>query len=349
MSAVQLNCPLPFEDDQKIALAHGGGGRRMARLIEEIIKPHFPTADVENLHDGALLPGGGRELAFTTDSFVVSPHFFPGGNIGDLAINGTVNDLAMCGARPLYLSCAFILEEGFPLESFRRVLVSMGVAARAAGVGLVTGDTKVVDRGKGDGIFITTSGLGRVLPEARIDPRRVRPGDAVIINGPVGDHGMTIMCQRENLRMQGQLVSDTRPLHREVTALIERFGEAIHCLRDLTRGGLASVMNEIAVGSGAAIHLQENVIPVNPPVSGACELLGLDPLYVANEGKFAIFAAPEAAETVVEVLRAVDERNRPAVIGRVVAGDSARVVLEGPLGGSRILDLLSGEQLPRIC
>ncbi|MFB0516453.1 MAG: hydrogenase expression/formation protein HypE, partial [Candidatus Neomarinimicrobiota bacterium] len=298
MNAMELSCPLPFEDSEKISLAHGGGGRRMAQLIKEVILPHFPDGKVENIHDGAILEFGTERLAFTTDSFVVTPPFFPGGNIGDLAVNGTINDLAVCGARPLYLSCALILEEGYAMESLRQVLVSMGAAAEAAGVALVTGDTKVVDRGKGDGIFITTTGVGRVLPNARIDPRRVRPGDVVIINGPVGDHGMTIMSQRENLAMQGDLTSDTRALHREVEALIERYGETIHCLRDMTRGGLATVMNEIARTAGVSISLREQAIPVNPPVRSACELLGLDPLYVANEGKLAIFAESGTEEQI---------------------------------------------------
>lgn len=349
MKPAEFSCPLPFEDNQKITLAHGGGGRRMAQLIDEIIKPHFTVGNVENLHDGALLPAGDGQLAFTSDSFVVTPHFFPGGDIGDLAINGTVNDLAMCGARPQYLSCAFILEEGYSMESFRQVLVSMGVAARAAGVNVVTGDTKVVDRGKGDGIFISTTGLGQVLPGANVDPRRVQPGDIVIINGPVGDHGMTIMCERENLGLKGALRSDTRPLHREVIALIERFGEAIHCLRDLTRGGLASVLNEIATTAGVGFALEETAIPVNPPVRSACELLGLDPLYVANEGKFAAFVDADVAEEVVATLKEVYDGDQPAMIGKAVAGEPVRVVLRGPLGGTRLLDLLSGEQLPRIC
>ncbi len=346
---MKLNCPLPFEDNEKVSLAHGGGGRRMARLIQEVILPHFPNGKVENIHDGAILEFGPERLAFTTDSFVVTPPFFPGGNIGDLAINGTINDLAVCGARPLYLSCALILEEGYPMESLRRVLVSMGAATEAAGVALVTGDTKVVDHGKGDGIFITTTGVGRVLPDARIDPRRVKPGDVVIINGPVGDHGMTIMCQREGLSMQGDLASDTRPLYREVEGLIERFGRAIHCLRDMTRGGLASVMNEIARAAGVTIALKEQAIPVNPPVRSACELLGLDPLYVANEGKLAIFAEAGTEKDILALLRETDPASQPAIIGTVTESVGAAVVLESVLGGSRILDMLSGEQLPRIC
>ena len=346
---MKLNCPLPFEDHEKVSLAHGGGGRRMAQLIQKVILPHFPNGKVENIHDGAILQFGSERLAFTTDSFVVTPPFFPGGNIGDLAVNGTINDLAVCGARPLYLSCALILEEGYPMESLRRVLASMGAAAEAAGVALVTGDTKVVDRGKGDGIFITTTGVGRVLPGARIDPRRVQPGDVVIINGPVGDHGMTIMCQREGLTMQGDLASDTRALHRETEALVERFDEAIHCLRDMTRGGLASVMNEIAQTAGVSITLKEQAIPVNSPVHGACELLGLDPLYVANEGKLAIFAEAGTEKDILALLRDSDPANQPAVIGMVTESVGAAVVLESVLGGSRILDMLSGEQLPRIC
>jgi hydrogenase expression/formation protein HypE len=346
---MDINCPLPFEDDEKISLAHGGGGRRMARLIQEVILPHFSDGNVHNTHDGAILQFGSERLAFTTDSFVVTPTFFPGGNIGDLAINGTINDLAMCGAQPLYLSCALILEEGYAMESLRQVLVSMGTAADAAGVALVTGDTKVVDHGKGDGIFITTTGVGRVLPGAGIDPHQVQPGDAVIINGPVGDHGMTIMCQREHLKLQGDLSSDTRPLHREVEALIDRFGEDIHCLRDMTRGGLASVMNEIAHEAEVTINLEEQAIVVSPAVRSACEILGIDPLYVANEGKFAIFAAPGIENEISTLLSDINPVNQPAVIGRVGPRVTAPVVIQGLLGANRILDLLSGEQLPRIC
>jgi hydrogenase expression/formation protein HypE len=346
---MDINCPLPFEDNEKISLAHGGGGRRMARLIQEVILPHFPDGSVHNTHDGAILEFGSERLAFTTDSFVVTPTFFPGGNIGDLAVNGTINDLAMCGAQPLYLSCALILEEGYSMESLRQVLASMGAAADAASVALVTGDTKVVDHGKGDGIFITTTGIGRVLRGAGIDPRQVQPGDAVIINGPIGDHGMTIMCQRENLKLQGDLASDTRSLHREVEALINRFGEDIHCLRDMTRGGLASVMNEIAHEAEVTISLKEQSIAVNPTVSSACEILGIDPLYVANEGKFAIFAKPGIENEISNLLRDINPVNRPAVVGRVEQRTTAPVVIQGMLGANRILDMLSGEQLPRIC
>ncbi|UCH09520.1 MAG: hydrogenase expression/formation protein HypE, partial [Fidelibacterota bacterium] len=314
---MKLNCPLPFEDNEKITLAHGGGGRRMAQLIQEVILPHFTNGKVENIHDGAILEFGSERIAFTTDSYVVTPTFFPGGNIGDLAVNGTINDLAVCGARPLYLSCALILEEGYSMESFRQVLVSIGDAADAAGVALVTGDTKVVDHGKGDGIFVNTTGVGWVLPNAHIDPRHVKPGDVVIINGPVGDHGMTIMCQRENLTLEGDLASDTRALHREVEGLIEELGQAVHCLRDMTRGGLASVMNEIAQSAGVTISLEENAIPVNAPVKSACELLGLDPLYVANEGKLAIFAESGTEDKILSILHKIDPANQPLVVGRV--------------------------------
>jgi hydrogenase expression/formation protein HypE len=346
---MELNCPLPFEDNEKISLAHGGGGRRMAQLIREVILPHFSDGSAHNAHDGAILEFGSERLAFTTDAYVVTPTFFPGGNIGDLAINGTINDLAMCGAQPLYLSCALILEEGYAMESLRQVLVSMGKAADAAEVLLVTGDTKVVDHGKGDGIFVTTTGVGRILPGAGIDPQRVQSGDVVIINGPVGDHGMTIMCQRENLQLQGDLTSDTRALHREVEELIGRFGEDIHCFRDMTRGGLASVMNEIAQEANVTISLQEQAIAVNPTVRSACEILGIDPLYVANEGKFAIFSEPGIADDVTALLGEIDPTNQPAVIGRVEQRETAPVVIRGLLGANRILDMLSGEQLPRIC
>ncbi|MBL8295477.1 MAG: hydrogenase expression/formation protein HypE, partial [Bryobacterales bacterium] len=268
-----------------ILLAHGGGGRLTQQLLETIFYPAFANGALGARHDGALLEVGGARLAFTTDSFVVRPLIFPGGTIGDLAVNGTVNDLAMCGARPLYLSAGFILEEGLPMETLRRIAGDMGEAARRAGVTLVTGDTKVVDKGKGDGVFINTSGIGVVECGWEISPAAVQPGDAVVISGDVGAHGVAILSVREGLEFEGAIASDTAPLWEPVEALL-RAGVEVHCLRDLTRGGLATALNEIASTRGVTVRIEEAAVPVDEAVQGACEILGLDPLYVANEGRF---------------------------------------------------------------
>ena len=346
---LKLNCPLPLKETDLVTMAHGGGGRRMNELIRDIILPHFANDEVVNDHDGALVNTSAGQIVMTTDSYVVSPHFFPGGNIGDLAVNGTVNDLAMCGAKPLYLGCGLILEEGFPLTTLDQILTSMRAAADKAGVLLVTGDTKVVERGKGDGIFINTSGVGSLLPGANISPARVAIGDSVIINGTVGDHGMTIMCQREGLRLTGDLLSDTAPLNDEVAALIERFGGDIHCLRDMTRGGLTAVMNEIAQSAKVSIELEETAIPVAAAVHSACEILGLDPLAVANEGKFAIYAKPGLEDEIISILKTANPASHPAVIGQVTGAKMPQVYVRGVLGTKRLLDQPAGEQLPRIC
>ena len=310
--------------------------------------PAFRNPALEALHDGAVLEINGSRLAFTTDSYVVHPLFFPGGDIGDLAVNGTVNDLAMCGARPLYLSTGFILEEGLPLETLRQVADSMRKAAEAAGVSLVTGDTKVVDKGKGDGLFVNTAGIGVVEAPQPVGPAAVQPGDAVILSGDVGAHGVAVLSVREGLEFEAPVASDTAPLWAPVEALLEA-GIEVHCLRDLTRGGLATSLNEIASSRGAGIRIEESLVPVAEVVRGACEMLGLDPLYVANEGRFAAFVPERQAEPALDVLRRFPMCAQAARIGAVSKDEDGRVVLRSRIGGNRVLDMLSGEQLPRIC
>jgi hydrogenase expression/formation protein HypE len=341
-------CPLPAAEGEQVQLAHGGGGRAMARLIERVFLPAFANAALEQRHDGARLELGGARLAFSTDSYVVSPLFFAGGDIGTLAVNGTVNDLAMCGAQPLYLSAGFIVEEGLPLATLERVVASMRAAAAAAGVALVTGDTKVVDRGKADGLFINTAGIGRIASAREIAPRQVHAGDVVVLSGDLGRHGVAVMAAREALGLQTQIASDCAPLAAPVLALLEA-GCAVSCLRDLTRGGLASALVEIAEAAGVEIALEESAIPVREEVRAVCELLGLDPIYVANEGRFVAFVAAADAERVLELLRENDVSNGACVIGEVSSGVAGRVVMKSAIGGRRVVDMLSGEQLPRIC
>jgi len=299
-------------------------------------------------HDSAVIEIGGVRLAFTTDTFVVSPMFFPGGDIGKLAVYGTVNDLAMAGAKPLYLSAGFVLEEGLSMEILRRVVESMAAAAREVGVRIVTGDTKVVDRGKADGIFINTAGIGLVPRDVEISPARVEPGDVIILSGDIGRHGMAVMSVREGLGFEGNLQSDCASLAGLVEAMLAAERE-IHCLRDLTRGGLAAALNEIAADAAVGIELDESAIAVSDPVAGACEILGIDPLYVANEGRLAAFVSPSAADKMLDVMRKHPGAHGPAIIGKVTREHAGTVVLRGLLGGGRILDMLSGEQLPRIC
>jgi hydrogenase expression/formation protein HypE len=339
----RLQCPAPLPAEDRILLAHGGGGKLSQQLIERVFLPAFANPELEARHDGALLSLNGARLAFTTDSYVVRPLIFPGGTIGDLAVNGTVNDLAMCGARPLYLSAGFILEEGLPVETLRVVVASMRDAALRSGVALVTGDTKVVDKGKGDGIFLNTAGIGIIERDGVIAPASVRPGDAVIVSGSLGAHGVAILSVREGLEFESSIVSDTAPLWPLVEALFAA-GIEVHCLRDLTRGGLASALNEIASARGVSIRIEEAAIPVEDAVRGACEILGLDPLYVANEGRFAAFLPEPDAARAVEVLGAGASR-----IGHVVDGPRGVVVMRSRVGGNRVVDMLSGEQLPRIC
>ena len=352
-----LSCPVPRVADDRIVLAHGGGGRLTHQLIEKIFMPAFSNEALEQRHDGAILPVNGSRVAFTTDSFVVRPLIFPGGNIGDLAVNGTVNDLAMCGARPLYLSAGFILEEGLEMETLRSVVSSMQRAAMNAGVKLVTGDTKVVDKGKGDGIFINTSGIGVIegfpghavgMPTSQIGPASVQPGDVVIISGDLGRHGIAILSVREGLEFESPIVSDCANLWPAVEALLHA-GIEIHCLRDLTRGGLATTLNEIAADRGVCIKLEEALIPVNEVVQGACEILGLDPLYVANEGRFAVFVPAAQADAALEVLKRVPVSQGAVPVGKVESSPERMVILQSRIGGNRVVDMLSGEQLPRIC
>ena len=342
-----LSCPVPLSDHSTVQMAHGGGGRLMRGLIESMFLPAFGSSS-EPQHDSAVVEIDGARLAFTTDTFVVRPLFFPGGDIGKLAVYGTVNDLAMSGARPLYLSTGFILEEGLPMEILGRVVASMREATREVGVRIVTGDTKVVDHGKGDGIFINTAGIGLVSRGVEVSPRRIAPGDAILVSGDLGRHGMAVMSVREGLGFEGALESDCASLAALVEAMLA-VGDGIHCLRDLTRGGLAAAVNELAEDAQVGIELNEADIPVSEPVAAACELLGLDPLYVANEGRLVAFVAPEAAQQVLDILRRHPAAHGPAMIGRVVADHPGLVELRGRLGGGRILDLLSGEQMPRIC
>ena len=348
---IQLVCPIPVADDQKIMLAHGGGGRLMQRLLDQVVLKELHNDCLQERHDCALVPtpkSASTRLAFTTDSYVVRPLFFSGGDIGTLAVNGTVNDLAMGGAKPTWLSASFILEEGLPISTLRRICASMRRAAQAAEVTIVTGDTKVVERGKGDGIFITTSGVGVVNHALPIGPRQVRPGDAILLSGDVGRHGIALMAVREGIRLETSLESDCAPLARTVLSLLEA-DIPVHCLRDLTRGGLASALVEIAEVSGLELEVDENKIAVAEPVRAICEILGLDVLHVANEGRFIALVPSNHAETALEALHCDPLGADARQIGRVAEPASRRVILRSALGTRRILDMLSGEQLPRIC
>lgn len=333
----------------EITMGHGGGGRLTQDLINRIFRPAFANPALEAQHDGAILafPGDGR-LAFTTDSHVVSPLFFPGGDIGKIAVNGTVNDLCMCGARPLWISAGFILEEGFAITTLEKIVRSMKAAADEAGVTIVTGDTKVVERGKGDGLYITTSGVGVIETPLTISPTSLREGDAVILSGDLGRHGMAIMATRAGLSFESDIESDCAPLAATVRALLDA-GLEIHCLRDLTRGGLATSLVELAEASGLSIAIDAAKVPVIEPVVGACEILGLDPLYVANEGRF-ICLLPEAqAEQALGIIARTAPGGPPTIIGTVLPGPAGRVTQRSVIGAERIVDRLSGEQLPRIC
>ena len=351
-AAVFGSCPLPIFDHQQIVLGHGSGGKLTADLIEKIFLPAFTNPILNKLDDQAVVTIGNARLAFTTDSFVVTPIFFPGGDIGRLAVHGTVNDLAMSGAQPLYLSAAFILEEGLPVDNLRRVVESMRVAAAEAGVQFVTGDTKVVNRGKGDQIFITTTGIGLVQGGVNISADRARPGDQIILSGYIGDHGMAVMSQRENLEFEGAIVSDCASLNGLVASMLSTPSsspEFLHCLRDPTRGGVATTLNEIAKHAQVGMLLWEQSIPVRESVKGACELLGLDPLYVANEGKLLAVVAPEMAPAVLRQMKQHPLGADAAVIGEVVANHTGMVLMKTQIGGTRVLDVMFGEQLPRIC
>jgi hydrogenase expression/formation protein HypE len=334
---------VPISEYPNVLLAHGSGGKLMHNLLEKLVLPAFDNSLLETRHDGAVFPVGNAKLAFSTDSYVVKPLFFPGGSIGSLAINGTVNDLAMCGARPLFLSAGFILEEGLPMETLWQVIQAMRQAAHEANVQIVTGDTKVVDKGKGDGIFINTAGVGVIEHNLTIAPSSVRPGDAILLNGDIGRHGMAIMAAREGLSFETAIESDCAPLASTVLSLIEA-GIEVHCLRDLTRGGLASGLNEIATDAKLHIHIEETAIPVIEDVRGACEILGLDPLYVANEGRFIAFMPAEQAERARNIIG-----EGACIIGTVIEDSSNYVTMRSAIGANRIVDMLSGDQLPRIC
>lgn len=341
-------CPLPIQRYSHVLMAHGGGGKLMHQLLEHVFGKAFSNPILDMRHDSAQfsLPPG--KLAMTTDSYVVRPLFFPGGDIGSLAVYGTVNDLAMSGARPLYLSAGFIIEEGLPIETLWRVVCSMKQAGERCGVQIITGDTKVVDKGKGDGLFINTSGLGVIEHALNIAPQSVQPGDAVLVSGDLGRHGMAIMAVREGLQFESQIESDSAPVHESVLELL-RAGIEIHCLRDLTRGGLASALNEIAEAASVKIAIEEKRIPVREDVHAACEMLGLDPLHVANEGRFVAFVAEKDAERALKAMRGREVGVASTLIGSVVEKTTPMVILKSAIGASRILDMPSGEQLPRIC
>jgi hydrogenase expression/formation protein HypE len=329
-------------------LAHGGGGKLSQQLIQKMFVEQFANPHLNQLHDGAILTFGDTKLAFSTDSYVVHPIFFPGGDIGDLAVNGTVNDLAMCGAKPMYLASSLIIEEGLAMEDLWKITLSMQRAARRAGVLLVTGDTKVVDRGKGDQLFITTSGIGVIPPGIDINPKRASAGDVIIVSGLIAEHGIAIMSVREGLGFETQIESDTAPLNGLVEKMLSECKD-IHVLRDPTRGGVASVLNEIAQSANIGIFIHENKIPVGEAVKGACEILGFDPLYVANEGKLVAIIPRQYADKVLAVMRSLPEGKDAVIIGTVVPEHPGIVVMESSIGGNRIVDMLSGEQLPRIC
>lgn len=341
-------CPIPIEQYPNVLLAHGGGGRLTQQLLEKMFLPAFGNSMLGSRHDGAVFDLPGRKLAFTTDSYVVHPLFFPGGDIGTLAINGTVNDLAMCGARPLYLSAGFIIEEGLPMDTLWRVVQSMAAAAREAGVQLVTGDTKVVDRGKGDGVFINTAGIGVIESTHTISPASVKPGDSILLSGDIGRHGIAIMAVREGLEFETTITSDCAPLAGIVSSLFAAEIE-VHCLRDLTRGGLASALVEIAETAHLHIEIDESRIRLLEDVKGACEILGFDPLYVANEGRFISFVPAAEAEKALHLLQTHPLGTQASILGTVMDDKPGLVTMRSRIGATRIVDTLSGEQLPRIC
>ena len=342
-----ISCPLPLQHSA-ITLAHGGGGKLTRNLIADLFAANFRNELLDPLHDGAVLPATGRRMAFTTDSYVVHPLFFPGGDIGSLAVNGTVNDLAMCGARPLYLSCSVILEEGLPFETLQRVVHSMQAAASHAGVQIVTGDTKVVDRGKGDGIFVNTAGVGILEHDRVIAPSSIRSGDAILLSGDVGRHGVAILAAREELQLESPIESDCASVAGTALALLEE-GIEVHCMRDLTRGGLATALAELAESADLHVAIEEDGVAILESVNGICELLGLDPLYLANEGRFVAFVPPEQAGRALQIMKAGPGGALAALIGAVDQGFRGRVTLRSRIGSRRVLDLLTGDQLPRIC
>ncbi|WP_341529328.1 hydrogenase expression/formation protein HypE [Nostoc sp. UHCC 0302] len=348
MENFSLSCPIPITQYPNILLAHGGGGKLMHQLIEKMFLATFDNPLLNVRHDAARFTIQQQQLALTTDSYVVQPLFFPGGDIGSLAVNGTVNDLAMCGARPLYLSVGFIIEEGLPTQTLWQVVQSMQQAAKTAKVQIITGDTKVVNRGKGDGIFINTAGIGIIEHSQIIAPQSVQLGDVLLLNGDIGRHGIAIMAVREGLEFETAIESDSAPLADLVLALLAS-GIEIHCMRDLTRGGLASALNEIAEAAKVEIAIDENSIPIREDVQGACEILGFDPLYIANEGRFVMFIPKADVEKALEVMHLHPAGTLTQIIGRVTQISSGLVTIKSKIGSTRIVDMLSGEQLPRIC
>ncbi|MCP4139845.1 MAG: hydrogenase expression/formation protein HypE [Chloroflexi bacterium] len=344
-------CPIPLKNYPTIVMGHGAGGKMMNDLIAHLFAPLFDNDLLGQMGDSTTLDMGtlnGGRMAFSTDSFVVSPIIFPGGDIGDLAVNGTVNDIAMSGAKPLYLSAGFILEEGLPMETLAKIAASMANAARLADVQVVTGDTKVVNKGHGDGVFINTSGFGIIPDGIDIAAKNARPGDMILVSGTMGDHGMAIMSKREGLEFESQIMSDTAPLHGMISEMLDITKE-IHCLRDATRGGLSAVLNELADVSKVGIEFEETKVPVNGAVNAACEMLGLDPFYIANEGKLVAIVAPDVAEEVLATMQANEFGKDAAIIGTVTEVHPKRVVAKTAIGGSRVVDLPAGELLPRIC
>ena len=355
-SLAQLSCPAPLPVKDTIVLGHGSGGRLSADLMRSVFLPAFANPVLARLDDQAIVNVKGVRLAITTDSFVVKPLFFPGGDIGSLAVHGTINDLAMGGAKPLFLSVAFIIEEGLSITVLRRVVESLRAAAQKAGVEIVTGDTKVVEQGSGDELFINTTGIGLVPDHLELSANRARPGDRVLLSGSIGEHGIAILAQREGLEFECPVESDSAALHHLVAAMLEvtnnagnNYSNQIRCLRDPTRGGVSSTLNEIAEQSRVGIHLEESAIPIREEVRGACEMLGLDPLYVANEGKLIAIVAPQAADAVLSAMRADPLGRNAQIIGTVVDSESPIVTIRTELGTSRCVDMLAGDQLPRIC
>ncbi len=346
---IELQCPIPIQEHPTVTMAHGGGGRLTQTFIERMFLLAFANPALQALHDGAILQVGNARVAFSTDSYTISPLFFPGGNIGSLAVHGTVNDLAMCGAQPIALSGSFILEEGLPMDHLWKIVQAMKHAAQTVGVPIVTGDTKVVDRHKGDGVFITTTGIGLIPEGVNISPLRARPGDVILISGEIAVHGIAILSVREGLEFETTLESDSAPLHSLVDRMLKVAGDRMHVLRDATRGGVSSVLNEIAAHAKVGIRLEETYIPIAEQVRGACELLGLDPLYVANEGKCLAVVERGIAEKVLAAMRSHPYGKKAAFIGEVTADHPGKVILRSRIGGLRVVDMLSGEQLPRIC
>jgi hydrogenase expression/formation protein HypE len=343
-----LSCPLPLRDYPNIVLGHGGGGQLSSELVQHLFLPALGNDHLATLGDSTVFEAGGGRFAMSTDSYVVQPLFFPGGSIGELAVNGTVNDLAMSGAKPLYLSAGFIIEEGFPIEQLQQIAERMGAAARRAGVAIIAGDTKVVEKGHGDGCYINTAGIGIVAPGLNIHAGRAQPGDAVLVSGTLGDHGMAIMSARENLSFEAAIESDCAPLHEMVAAIIAACPE-VHVLRDPTRGGLAASLNEIAAASGCGIVIEESRLPITLLVQSACEILGLDPLLVANEGKLICIVPEDSAAPVLDAMRASEFGANATRIGTVVADRRKMVLAKTPIGSMRVVAVPIGEQLPRIC